>query len=339
MASARSTVKDNIFVGLDIGTTKVCAVVARKNPEGSVDIIGFGSAVSTGIRRGVVVNIDATVNAIKQAVSEAERMSGVQVKSVCTGIAGGHIKSFNSRGVIAVKPGEVTKSDVNRVIESAAAVNIPAGYEVLHVLPQQFILDGQPEIKDPVGMSGVRLEAEVHIVTGAVSSAANVTKSCVRAGLSVEDIFLEQLASSEAVLSDDEREIGVCLIDGGGGTTDMAIFNRGAVYHTAVLQIGGNHFTRDLTTGLSTSEGEAENIKVNHGCVWMDRVSADEVVEVASVGGRAPRKIARPVLTQILQARADEVFNMLLDEIHKRDFMDMVGAGIVLTGGMGNLEG
>jgi cell division protein FtsA len=326
-------------VGLDIGTTKVRAVVARKNDEGSVDIIGMGNAASTGLRKGVVVNIDATVKAIRQAVEDAERMSGVQIKSVCTGISGGHIKSFNSRGVIAVKNNEVTKHDVERVIESAKAVNIPVGHEVLHVIPQQFILDNQGEIKDPVGMSGVRLEVEVHIVIGAVSSAANITKSCAKAGIQVEDIFLEQLASSEAVLSDDEREIGVCLIDGGGGTTDLAIFNHGAVFHTAVLQIGGNNFTRDLTVGLSTPDNEAEKIKIDHGCVWMDKVSSDEIVQVPSVGGRPPRKIARPILTQILQARADEVFTMLSGELHKEEFMDMISAGVVLTGGLANLDG
>ena len=253
--------KDNIYVGLDIGTTKICTVVARQNMEGGIDIIGLGSAPSTGIRKGVVVNIDSTVKAIKDSIAMAERMSGVTVKSVCAGIAGGHIESFNSRGVVAVKSGEVTQNDIDRVIEVASAVNIPMGYEVLHILPQQYILDGQDEIKDPIGMSGVRLEVEVHIVTGAVSSATNITKSCSKAGIAVEDIYLEQLASSEAVLTEEEREIGVCLIDGGGGTTDMAVFNRGACYHTAVLQIGGNNFTRDLTSGLSTSESEAEKIK------------------------------------------------------------------------------
>ncbi|MDR2869695.1 MAG: cell division protein FtsA [Deferribacteraceae bacterium] len=338
MAKPKAT-SENIYVGLDIGTTKIRAVVARKNQEDGVDILGLGSAESTGIRKGVVINIDATVNAIKDAVHEAERMSGVEIKSACVGIAGGHIKSFNSRGVIAVKNGEVMQNDVTRVIESAAAVNIPAGYEVLHVLPQQFILDGQTEIKDPIGMSGVRLEVEVHIVTGAVASAANVTKSCQRAGIVVEDIFLEQLAASEAVLSDDEREIGVCLIDGGGGTTDMAAFNRGAVYHTAVLQIGGNNFTHDLTVGLSTSEKEAEKLKMRHGCVWMDMVSPDDVVEVASVGGRPGRKIARPVLTQILQARAEEVFTIFAGEFQKKNLAYMFSAGVVLSGGMANLEG
>lgn len=331
--------KDNIFVGLDIGTTKICAVVARRNMENGIDIIGLGSAPSTGIRKGVVVNIDSTVKAIKEAVASAERMSGVTVKSVCAGIAGGHIESFNSRGVVAVKSGEVTKSDVDRVLESASAVNIPMGYEVLHIIPQQYILDGQNEIKDPIGMSGVRLEVEVHIVTGAVSSATNITKSCTKAGIAVEDIYLEQLASSEAVLTDDEREIGVCLIDGGGGTTDMAVFNRGAVYHTAVLQIGGNNFTRDLTSGLSTSEAEAEKIKIREGCVMTDLVGPDETIEVPSVGGRPPRTVSKSVMAQILQMRAEEICELFLGELQKKRLFDMLSAGVVMTGGMSNFRG
>lgn len=331
--------KDNIFVGLDIGTTKICTVVARQNIEGGIDIIGLGSAVSTGIRKGVVINIDATVNAIKESVSMAERMSGITIKNVCAGIAGGHIESFNSRGVVAVQDGEVKQSDVDRVLESASAVNIPMGYEVLHILPQQYILDGQDEIKDPIGMSGVRLEVEVHIVTGAVSSATNITKSCTRAGIAVEDIYLEQLASSEAVLTDEEREIGVCLIDGGGGTTDMAVFNKGAVYHTAVLQIGGNNFTRDLTSGLSTSESEAEKIKIREGCVLVDLVGPDEVISVPSVGGRPPRTISKSVMAQILQMRAEEICELFLGELQKKRLLDMLSAGVVLTGGMSNLKG
>lgn len=334
-----SQVKDNVYVGLDIGTTKICAVVARKNMEGGVDIIGLGSYPSTGIRKGVVVNIDSTVNSIKEAINAAERMSGMSVKSVCAGIAGGHIESFNSRGVVAVRSGEVTQNDVDRVLESASAVNIPMGYEVLHILPQQYILDGQNEIKNPIGMSGVRLEVEVHIVTGAVSSAANITKSCAKAGIVVEDIFLEQLASSEAVLTDDEREIGVCLIDGGGGTTDMAVFNKGAVFHTAVLQIGGNNFTRDLTSGLSTSEAEAERLKIKEGCVLIDLIGANETISVPSVGGRPPRVMSKSVMAQILQARAEEICELFLGELQKRRIFDMLSAGVVLTGGMSNFKG
>ncbi|KAA0257864.1 cell division protein FtsA [Deferribacter autotrophicus] len=330
---------DEIVVGLDIGTTKICAVVGKKNEVGSIDVIGVGTAPSTGLRKGVVINIDATVDAIKKAVDEAEKMSGVQIKSATVGIAGGHIKSFNSRGIIAVKNKEVTKKDVERVIESASAVDIPIGSEVLHVIPQQFILDGQSEIKDPIGMNGVRLEVDVHIVTGAVTSAQNIMKSCERAGISVNDIVLEQLASSEAVLNEDEKEIGVCLIDGGGGTTDMVVFKKGAVHHTAVLQLGGNNFTRDLSIGLNTPESEAEKIKKIYGCVWLDRILDDEVVDVPSVGGRPPRKISRAVLTQILQARAEEIFQMFLGELQKNDLLEMLGAGVVITGGISNFEG
>lgn len=331
--------QDNVFVGLDIGTTKICAVVVRKNEDETIDIIGLGTAPSTGIRKGVVINIDATVSAIRDAIAEAERMAGVSIKSVCAGIAGGHIKSFNSRGIIAVKSREVTEKDIERVIESAAAVDVPIGSEVLHVLAQQYVLDGQSEIKDPVGMSGVRLEVDVHIVTGAVTSAQNILKSCERAGVAVDDIVLEQLASSESVLSEDEKEIGACLIDGGGGTTDMAVFRRGAIYHTAVLQLGGNNFTRDLSIGLNTPESEAEKLKKQYGCVWESLVDVDEVIEVPSVGGREPRMISRPVLTQVLQSRAEEVLQMFLGELQKKKLMEMLGAGVVVTGGLSNFQG
>lgn len=331
--------QDNIFVGLDIGTTKICAVVVRKNDDESIDVIGLGTSPSTGIRKGVVINIDATVAAIREAIEEAERMAGVSIKSVCAGIAGGHVKSFNSRGIIAVKSKEVSAKDIERVIESASAVDVPIGSEVLHVLAQQYVLDGQSEIKDPVGMSGVRLEVDVHIVTGAVTSAQNILKSCERAGVSVDDIVLEQLASSESVLSEDEKEIGVCLIDGGGGTTDMAVFRRGAIYHTAVLQLGGNNFTRDLSIGLNTPESEAEKLKKKYGCVWESMVDVEELIEVPSVGGREARMISRPVLTQVLQSRADEVLQMFLGELQKKKLMEMLGAGITITGGLSNFQG
>jgi len=332
--------QDNIFVGLDFGTTKICAVVASKNEDGSLDIIGLGKAPSEGIRRGVVVNIDATVASIKDAIAEAERMSGVQIKSVTAGIAGGHIKSFNQRGTIAVKGGrEITEKDVERVIETAAATNIQVGNEILAILPQQFILDGQQEIKDPVGMTGVRLEADVHIITGAVSSAQNIVKSCEKAGISVDDIVLEQLASSESVLSDDEKEIGVCIIDGGGGTSDMAVYKQGAVFHTAALLIGGRNFTKDLAIGLNTPESEAEKLKVQNGCVWMPLVEEDDVIEVPTVGGRPPREVGKPVLTQILQARAEEVFQIFKGELQYKGLLDHLGAGVVVTGGLSNHEG
>jgi cell division protein FtsA len=332
-------VHNDIFVGLDIGSTKICAIVARKNTSGSIDIIGKGEAPSSGLRKGVVVNIDATVESIKRAVEAAERMAGVEIRSVCTGIAGGHIKSFNSRGLVAVKNREVSKKDIERAIESATAIDIPIGCEALHVIPQQFILDGQGEIKNPLGMTGVRLEVDVHIVTGAVSSAQNIIKSCERSNLSVDDIVLEQLASSEAVLLNDEKEIGVCLIDAGGGTTDMAVFKRGSVYYTTVLQIGGNNFTRDLAIGINVTECIAEKIKKEHGSVWLQQAETVNEVEVPSIGGRRPKKINRHVLTQILQARAEEIFQMFLGELQKKQLLEIVGGGIVLTGGVANMDG
>jgi cell division protein FtsA len=332
-------VHNDIFVGLDIGSTKICAIVARKNPSGTIDIIGKGEAPSSGLRKGVVVNIDATVESIKRAVQAAERMAGVEIRSVCTGIAGGHIKSFNSRGLVAVKSREVSRKDIERAIESATAIDIPIGCEALHVIPQQFILDGQGEIKNPLGMTGVRLEVDVHIVTGAVSSAQNIIKSCERSNLSVDDIVLEQLASSEAVLLNDEKEIGVCLIDAGGGTTDMAVFKRGSVYYTTVLQIGGNNFTRDLAIGINVTEHIAEKIKREHGSVWLQKNDAVEEVEIPPIGGRQPKRINRQVLSQILQARAEEIFQMFLGELQKKQLLDIIGGGIVLTGGVANMDG
>lgn len=330
---------DNIYVGLDIGTTKTCVTVVRKTENNDIEIIGIGLAPSTGIRKGVVINIDATVNSIREAVSNAERMAGVSIRNVTVGIAGGHIKSFNSKGIIAVKNREVSQKDIDRVIESASAVDIPIGSEVLHVLPQQYTLDGQSDIRNPIGMTGVRLEVDVHIITGAVSSAQNIIKSCERAGLVVDDIVLEQLASAEAVLSEDEKELGVCLIDGGGGTTDLVVFKKGTVYHTAVLQLGGQSCTSDLAIGINAPESEAEKLKKEYGSVWLPFVGDDEVIEVPSVGGRPPRKVSRAVIAQILHARCEEILQMFSGELYKKRFYDMIGAGIVLTGGLSNIEG
>lgn len=342
---------ENIYTGLDIGTTKVCAVVVRKNNDGSIDVLGVGSAKSEGLRKGVIVNIEQTVQSITEAIKSAERMSGFPIKSVAAGVSGGHINSINSTGIVAIKGDEVTIKDVERVIENAKAINIPVGSEVLHVIPQQFILDNQSEIKDPVGMVGVRLEVEVHIVFGAVTSVANIMKSCEKAGVAVEGVYLEQLASSEAVLSDDEREIGVALIDGGGGTTDMAVFRDGAIVHTAVLQLGGNNFTKDLAVGLGTPEAEAERVKLAYGSVLSDVANQESLypndddeddpnfVSVASVGGRPPSKVAKHVLASILQPRADEVFEMLIGDLQKNYLLDRLGAGIVITGGLANLSG
>ncbi len=288
-------------MGLDIGTTKICAIVGNVTDEG-IDIVGIGSSPSRGLRKGVVINIDSTVASIRKAVEEAELMAGCEIKSVYAGIAGGHIKGFNSQGIIAIKNREVSPDDVKRVIEAAKAIAIPMDREVIHILPQEFIIDDQDGIREPLGMSGVRLEAKVHIVTGAVASAQNIVKSCNRAGLDVADIVLEQLASSEAVLSADEKELGVALIDIGGGTTDIAIFVDGAIKHTSVLSLGGNQMTNDIAVGLRTPMAEAEKIKQKYGCCLASMVGKDETIEVPSVGGRKPRILSRQLLCRDTRA-------------------------------------
>lgn len=330
---------DNIIVGLDIGTTKICAIVGEIKEEGRIDIIGIGSHPSRGLRKGVVVNIESTVESIKKAVEEAELMAGVEINAVYTGIAGSHIKSFNSRGVIAIKDREISKSDVERVIDAARAVAIPMDREILHVLPQEFTIDDQDGIKEPLGMSGVRLEAEVHVITGAVTSAQNIVKSCNRAGLDVLDIVLEPLASSYSVLSQDEKELGVAVIDVGGGTTDLAIFVEGGIWHTAVMGIGGNHLTNDIAVGLRTPAAEAEKIKRKYGCALTALVRDDETIEVASVGGRPPRVLSRQVLSEIIEPRVEEIFGLVLKEIRKTGFEERVASGVVITGGSSIMEG
>ena len=330
---------DNIIVGLDIGTTKICAIVGEIKEEGRIDIIGIGSHPSRGLRKGVVVNIESTVESIKKAVEEAELMAGVEINAVYTGIAGSHVKSFNSRGVIAIKDREISKSDVERVIDAARAVAIPMDREILHVLPQEFTIDDQDGIKEPLGMSGVRLEAEVHVITGAVTSAQNIVKSCNRAGLDVLDIVLEPLASSYSVLSQDEKELGVAVIDVGGGTTDLAIFVEGGIWHTAVMGIGGNHLTNDIAVGLRTPASEAEKIKRKYGCALTSLVRDDETIEVASVGGRPPRVLSRQVLSEIIEPRVEEIFGLVLKEIRKTGFEERVASGVVITGGSSILEG
>jgi cell division protein FtsA len=331
--------KENLVVGLDIGTTKICAIVGEGRDDGRVDIIGIGSHPSRGLRKGVVVDIESTVESIKKAVEEAELMAGVEIKSVYAGIAGGHIKGFNSRGVIAVKDKEINKADIERVIDAARAVAIPLDREVLHILPQEFIIDDQDGIKEPLGMSGVRLEAEVHIVTGAVTSVQNIVKSCHRAGLEVLDIILEPLASGEAVLSADEKELGVAIADVGGGTTDIAIFLDGSIRHTVVLALGGNHFTNDIAIGLRTPSCEAEKIKKKYGCALTSLVMDDETIEVPSMGGRPPRVLSRQVLSEIIQPRAEEIFELVNREIRKTGYEDMIASGVVLTGGTAIMEG
>ncbi len=330
--------RENLIVGLDIGTTKICAIVGAMTDEG-LDIVGIGTSPSRGLRKGVVINIEGTVSAIRKAIQEAELMAGCDIKTVFAGIAGGHIKGINSQGVIAIKNREVTTEDVRRVIDAAKAIAIPMDREVIHILPQEFIIDDQDGIKEPLGMSGVRLEARVHIVTGAVASAQNIIKSCNKAGVDVGDIVLEQLGSAEAVLTPDEKELGVALVDIGGGTTDVAIFVDGAIKHTAVLSLGGNHLTNDIAVGLRTPTAEAEKIKQTSGSCLASKVGKDETIEVPSVGGREPRVLSRQLLAEILEPRVEEIFTLVNREIVKSGFEDLIASGVVLTGGSAILPG
>ncbi|NOQ52074.1 MAG: cell division protein FtsA, partial [Desulfuromonadaceae bacterium] len=330
--------RDNLIVGLDIGTTKICCIVGNMTDEG-LDVVGIGTSPSKGMRKGVVINIESTVEAIQKTLREAELMAGCEIKSVFAGIAGGHIKGLNSQGVIAIKNREVASDDLQRVIDAAKAIAIPMDREVLHILPQEFIIDDQDGIREPLGMSGVRLEAKVHIVTGAVASAQNIIKSCNRAGVDVADIVLEQLASSEAVLSPDEKELGVALVDIGGGTSDIAIFSEGAIKHTSVLSIGGDHLTNDIAVGLRTPMAEAEKIKQAYGCCLTSMVGKDETVEVPSVGGREPRILSRQLLAEILEPRVEEIFSLVNREIIKSGYEEVIASGVVITGGSAILPG
>ncbi|NOR50385.1 MAG: cell division protein FtsA [Desulfuromonadales bacterium] len=330
--------RENLVVGLDIGTTKICAIVGAMTEEG-LDVVGIGTSPSRGMRKGVVINIESTVTAIRKALQEAELMAGCEIKSVFAGIAGGHIKGINSQGVIAIKNREVTNEDVRRVIDAAKALAIPMDREVIHILPQEFIIDDQDGIKEPLGMSGVRLEARVHIVTGAVASAQNIIKSCNKAGVDVGAIVLEQLASSEAVLTPDEKDLGVAIVDIGGGTTDIAIFVDGAIKHTSVLSLGGNHLTNDIAVGLRTPSAEAEKIKQISGCCLSSMVGKDETIEVPSVGGREPRILSRQLLAEILEPRVEEIFTLVNREIVKSGYEDLIASGVVLTGGSAILPG
>ncbi len=327
-----------IIVGLDIGTTKICAVVGEI-VHGGVEIIGIGTHPSEGLRKGVVINIEKTVNSIKEAVEEAETMAGCEISSVYAGIAGGHIKGFNSHGVIALKEREVTKKDIERVIEAASAVAIPMDREVIHVLEQEFIVDEQDGIMDPLGMSGVRMEAKIHIVTGAVTSAQNIIKCANRAGLDVHDIVLESLASSEAILTDEERNLGVVLVDFGGGTTDMAVFSKGSIKHTSVLALGGENLTYDISIGLRTPKVEAEKIKMKYGCALTSMIGKDETIEVPGVGGRSPRTLPRQILGEILEPRVEEIFTLIQNDLIRSGYEDIVNSGVVITGGSSELPG
>lgn len=331
----------NLIMGLDIGTTKVCAIVVELDPDGAVEIVGFGHTPSRGLRKGVVVNIDATVDSVRRAVEDAEIMAGVEIGSAFVGIAGGHIKGINSRGVIAIsgKNREVTKQDVERVIDAAKAVALPVDREVIHILSQEFIIDDQGGIKQPVGMCGTRLEAEVHIVTGAVASAQNIVKCVNKAGLEVQDIVLQQLASSEATLTPEEKELGCILVDVGGGTTDVAVFVDGSIYQTAVLAVGGDMLTNDIAIGLRTPHAEAESLKRRYGCALAGMVKPDEKIEVPSVGGRRPRILARQTLCEIIQPRLEELFLLVHREVQRAGYAKQINAGVVVTGGSSILEG
>ncbi|MFL5360910.1 MAG: cell division protein FtsA [Myxococcales bacterium] len=330
--------RGELVVGLDIGTTKICCIVGEAKETG-LDVIGIGQHPSRGLRKGVVINIEATVASIKRAVEEAELMAGCEISAVYAGIAGGHIRGFNSQGVVAVKDKEVRPSDVSRVIDAARAINIPQDREIIHVLPQEFIIDDQDGIKEPLGMSGVRLEAKVHVVTAAVSSAQNIIKCCARTGLTVSDIVLEPLASAEAVLAEEEKELGVALVDVGGGTTDLAIFVNGAIQHTSVIPLGGNHLTNDIAVGLRTPMHEAERIKIQYGSAQSQVLERDETIEVPSVGGRAPRVLSRRILCEIIEPRVEELFQLVHREIQKAGQENLLASGVVLTGGSTQLAG
>lgn len=328
----------NLVSGLDIGTTKVCAVIGARNEEG-VEIVGVGTHPSHGLKKGMIIDLEATIDSIRKAVKEAERMADHQIETVYTGISGSHVKSLNSHGVIAVKNREVKRTDIKRSIDAARAIAIPADREIIHVLPQEFIVDDQAGIRDPLGMSALRLEAKVHVVTGAVASAQNIVKCANRTGLDVRDIILQQLASSEAVLSTDEKELGVALVDLGGGTTDLAVFFNGAIGYTSVIPVGGNHFTSDIALGLRTPIKEAERVKKEFGCVHTGSVSRDEKIELLGTDGRETRIISRRALCEIIEPRAEELLELVHKELIRSELKDFLGAGVVLTGGSAVMSG
>lgn len=332
-------IEKNIITGLDIGTSKIIALIGEISSDGSIEIIGIGRHPSRGLKRGVVVDIEATVNSIQRAVQEAELMAGCDVRTVYAGIAGSHIRSLNSHGIVAIRDQEVTQADVERVIDAAKAVAIPADQKILHILPQEFIIDHQGSIREPVGMAGVRLETRVHIVTGAVSAAQNIVKCVRRCGLEVNDIILEQLASSHAVLTDDEKDLGVCLIDIGGGTTDIAIFCEGAIQYTAVIPIAGDQVTNDIAMALRTPTKAAEAIKIGHACALPELANANQMLDVASVNDRSGRQISAKALSDVVSARYEELFSLVRNELRRSGFEDRMAAGIVITGGASNVRG
>ncbi|WP_018174839.1 MULTISPECIES: cell division protein FtsA [unclassified Thioalkalivibrio] len=328
-----------LIVGLDVGTSKIEAIVGELTDEGEIEIIGIGSSPSRGLKKGVVVNIESTVQSIQRAVEEAELMAGCEIHSVYTGIAGSHIKSYNSTGVVAIKDGEVVAGDVDRVIDAARAIAIPADQRILHVLPQEYIIDEQEGIREPIGMSGVRLEAKVHLVTGAVSAAQNIVKCVERCGLRVDDIILEQLASSYSVLSEDEKDLGVCLVDVGGGTTDIAVFAHGAIMHTAVIPIAGDQVTNDIAVALRTPTQYADELKIKYACALRTLADPGESIEVPGVGDRAARRLSRQTLASVVEPRYEELLQLVQAELRRSGTEEMIAAGVVLTGGSSRMEG
>ena len=329
----------NLIVGLDIGTSKVVAIVGEINNSDEIEVVGIGSHPSKGLKKGVVVNIESTVHSIQKAVEEAELMAGCDIHSVYTGIAGSHVRSLNSHGIVAIRDNEVSESDVERVIDAARAVAIPADQKILHILPQEFLIDNQDGIREPVGMSGVRLEAKVHMVTGAESAAQNIVKCVKRCGLDVDDIVLEQLASSYSVLTEDEKELGSCLVDIGGGTTDIAVFIGGAIQHTAVIPIAGDQVTNDIAVSMRTPTPYAEEIKIKYACALSQLANPDETIEVPSVGDRPPRRLARQTLAEIVEPRFEELFKLIRNELKRSGYEELIAAGIVITGGSSKMEG
>ena len=337
MSKARE--ERNLIVGLDIGTSKIVAIVAEIKPEGEFEIVGLGSHPSRGLRKGVVANIETTVNAIQRALEEVELMADCKISEVFTGIAGSHIKGFNSHGMVPIKDKEVSLKDVERVMETAKAVNIPADQQILHILNQEFIIDGQEDVREPVGMSGIRLEVKVHIVTGAVSAAQNIVKCVHRCGLEVRDLILQPLASAMAVLSEDEKDLGVCLVDIGGGTTDIAVFTHGAIRHTAVIPIAGDQITNDIAMALRTPTKDAEDIKCHYGCALRSMVDTNEMIDVPDVGNRGARQLSRQTLAEVIEPRAEELYSLIQAELRRSGFEELLSSGIVITGGSASLRG
>lgn len=331
--------ENKLIVGLDIGTSKVVAIVGEVSKDGMIKVVGLGSHPSRGMKKGVVVNIESTVQSMQRALEEAELMAGCQIHSVYAGIAGSHIRSMNSHGIVAIKDREVVYSDIERVLDAAKAVAIPADQRILHVLPQEYVIDLQEGIKEPIGMAGVRLEAKVHMVSGALNAAQNIEKCVQRCGLQIDDIILEQLASSYAVLTDDEKELGVCMVDIGGGTTDIAIFTEGAIRHTAVIPIAGDQVTNDIAMALRTPTQHAEDIKIKYACALTQLAGPDEYIKVPSVGDRPPRNLSRQALAEVVEPRYEELFTLIQAELQRSGFEDMIAAGIVLTGGTSKMEG